>query len=94
MRLVSWNVNGIRAIQKKGFLEWFRRADPDILALQETKASQGQLGSELLEVPGFHSYWSSAQKKGYSGVGVQGAAQHLVVDQVVQAVAAEQKAVE
>ncbi len=70
MRLISWNVNGIRAIQKKGFLEWFVREDPDVLCLQETKAERSQLDDQLVNVPGYHSFWCSAEKKGYSGVSV------------------------
>jgi len=68
MRMISWNVNGIRAISKKGFLEWFAQEQPDILCLQETKAHPEQLGPELLHPEGYESYWSSAEKKGYSGV--------------------------
>ncbi|NWG27200.1 MAG: exodeoxyribonuclease III [Ignavibacteriaceae bacterium] len=67
-RLLSWNVNGIRAIQKKGFLDWFKKENPDILCLQETKAHPDQLDDELKNVPGYESYFSSAEKKGYSGV--------------------------
>ena len=70
MRLISWNVNGIRAVQKKGFLDWFAREGPDILCLQETKAERGQLDDELVNVPGYSSFWCSAEKKGYSGVAV------------------------
>ena len=68
IRLLSWNVNGIRAIQKKGFLEWFKTANPDILSLQETKAHPDQLDDALKNVDGYESYFSSAEKKGYSGV--------------------------
>jgi exodeoxyribonuclease-3 len=67
-RLLSWNVNGIRAIQKKGFLDWFKKENPDILCLQETKAHPDQLDDELKNIPGYESYFSSAEKKGYSGV--------------------------
>ncbi|MDR2428985.1 MAG: exodeoxyribonuclease III [Candidatus Margulisbacteria bacterium] len=67
MRLISWNVNGIRAAQKKGFLAWLQKEQPDILGLQETKAEPEQLNEELLNVPGYTAYWSSAEKKGYSG---------------------------
>ncbi|MEI8013051.1 MAG: exodeoxyribonuclease III [Candidatus Omnitrophota bacterium] len=70
MRIISWNVNGIRAVQKKGFLEWFRRENPDILCLQETKAAPQQLDDTLLSVPCYKSYWCAALKKGYSGVAV------------------------
>ena len=70
MRLISWNVNGIRAVQKKGFVAWLLREDPDILCLQETKAESSQLDNDLINVPGYHSFWCSADKKGYSGVAV------------------------
>ncbi|MDP2216490.1 MAG: exodeoxyribonuclease III [Methanolobus sp.] len=68
IRIISWNVNGIRSVQKKGFLEWLQKEQPDILCIQETKAQKEQLGSELTEVKGYCSYFSSAEKKGYSGV--------------------------
>jgi exodeoxyribonuclease-3 len=68
IKALSWNVNGIRAVQKKGFLEWFAGAAPDILCLQETKAHPEQLGPELLKVPGYSVHFSSAERKGYSGV--------------------------
>jgi len=67
MKLLSWNVNGIRAIYKKGFLDWFTKEKPDILCLQETKAMKEQLSDELLNVNGYTSYFSSAERKGYSG---------------------------
>ena len=70
LSILSWNVNGIRAIYKKGFLEWLDREQPDILCIQETKASPDQLTEELLRPAGYTSYWSSACRKGYSGVGV------------------------
>lgn len=68
MRLISWNVNGIRAVEKKGFLEWVAKEKPDILCLQETKAHPEQLADTLLNISGYSAYWSSAEKKGYSGV--------------------------
>jgi exodeoxyribonuclease-3 len=68
IRLLSWNVNGIRAIYKKGFMGWFNEANPDILCLQETKAHPDQLVEELKNVNGYESFFSSAEKKGYSGV--------------------------
>ena len=67
MRFISWNVNGLRAVRKKGFLEWFQKEQPDLLCLQETKAHPEQLDEKLLNVPGYTAYWSSAEKKGYSG---------------------------
>ncbi|THB72662.1 MAG: exodeoxyribonuclease III [Gammaproteobacteria bacterium] len=69
-RLYSWNVNGIRACQKKGLVEWIEQESPDVLAIQETKAQQDQLDDELLNINGYKSYWFSAQKKGYSGVAI------------------------
>lgn len=70
MRIISWNVNGIRAVHKKGFLEWLEKESPDVMCLQETKASEDQLPAALKEIPGYDSYFVSAEKKGYSGVAV------------------------
>ena len=71
MKILCWNVNGIRAIHKKGFVEWISLANPDILCLNETKASPEQLPDELLNIPGYKSYFSSSTvKKGYSGVAI------------------------
>jgi exodeoxyribonuclease III len=70
IKLLSWNVNGIRGAQKKGFLDWLLAESPDILCLQETKADHETLSKELLEPNGYTSYWHSAQRKGYSGVAV------------------------
>lgn len=67
MHLYSWNVNGIRAAQKKGFLDWLSSTQPDILAIQETKAHPDQLDDDLKQVDGYHVYWASADRKGYSG---------------------------
>lgn len=67
---LSWNVNGIRAVEKKGFIEWLKKVSPDILAIQETKASPDQLSDNLKSPEGYATYWSAAVKKGYSGVGV------------------------
>jgi exodeoxyribonuclease-3 len=66
--LYSWNVNGIRAAQKKGFLDWLQETQPDILGVQETKAHPDQLEDALKAPPGYHVYWASADRKGYSGV--------------------------
>lgn len=68
IRLISWNVNGLRAVHKKGFLDWFAGELPDILCLQETKACEDQLPLELRSVPGYTLYVDTAQRKGYSGV--------------------------
>lgn len=67
MKLVSWNVNGLRAVVKKGFSETFDTIGADVFALQETKLQEGDID---LELPGYHSYWSYAQRKGYSGTAV------------------------
>ncbi len=64
---VSWNVNGLRACVKKGFEESFRTLDADVFAIQETKLQEGQID---LDLPGYHSYWHYAEKKGYSGTAV------------------------
>jgi len=66
--LTSWNVNGIRAAHRKGFLSWLEQASPDILGIQETKCHPDQLDDELRNPPGYHTYWAYAEKKGYSGV--------------------------
>ena len=68
MKLLSWNVNGIRAAVKKGFLEYLEDENPEIICIQETKAHKEQLTSEILEDHGYFPYWHSGQKKGYSGV--------------------------
>ena len=68
MKLVSWNVNGIRAVVKKGFLDWFGQASPDVLCIQETKARPEQLTEDLIQPPGYFTYWIAAERKGYSGV--------------------------
>ncbi|MBV1758959.1 MAG: exodeoxyribonuclease III [Dethiosulfatibacter sp.] len=70
MKIYCWNVNGIRAIQKKGFLKWITQEQPDILCLQETKAQKDQLDDELINIPGYDSYFHSAEKKGYSGTAI------------------------
>lgn len=67
MRLVSWNVNGLRAVMKKGFMDIFEDLNADVFALQETKLQEGQIEMDL---PGYHEYWSYAEKKGYSGTAV------------------------
>lgn len=69
-KVISWNVNGIRAAARKGLLEFLQNESPDMLCLQETKAQPEQLAEELLEPAGYRSYWASAERKGYSGVAV------------------------
>ncbi|MEC7918889.1 MAG: exodeoxyribonuclease III [Candidatus Neomarinimicrobiota bacterium] len=68
MRIFSWNVNGIRAIEKKGFLDWVDQIAPDVLCVQETKAHFEQLPDTLKDIDGYHGYWHSGERKGYSGV--------------------------
>lgn len=67
MKLISWNVNGIRACAEKGFLDFFQSADADIFCLQETKLQEGQID---LDLNGYHQYWNYAKKKGYSGTAI------------------------
>ena len=67
MKLISWNVNGLRACMGKGFPEFFQEADADIFCIQESKLQEGQIS---LELPGYHQYWNYAEKKGYSGTAV------------------------
>ena len=68
MRLISWNVNGIRAAHKKGFLEWFESEQPDVLCIQETKAHESQLPKALQDVEGYRAWFTQPERKGYSGV--------------------------
>lgn len=67
MKLISWNVNGIRACVQKGFLDFFKEADADIFCIQESKMQEGQLE---LDLPGYHQYWNYAERKGYSGTAI------------------------
>lgn len=67
MKLISWNVNGIRACVTKGFLDYFNEVDADIFCLQETKLQEGQID---LDLKGYHQYWNYAEKKGYSGTAI------------------------
>ena len=71
MKIVSYNVNGIRAALKKGFIDWLKSANPDVICLQEIKAQEDQLDLSIFEAAGYgYNYWFSAQKKGYSGVAI------------------------
>ncbi|MDR2644816.1 MAG: exodeoxyribonuclease III [Endomicrobium sp.] len=70
MKIVSWNINGIRAIYKKNFLDWFKKENADIVCVQETKADETQFPKDMREVIGYSFYCSPAKKKGYSGVAV------------------------
>ena len=67
MKLVSWNVNGIRACVKKGFLDYFNTVDADLFSIQETKCQENQIS---LELDGYHQYWNYAERKGYSGTAI------------------------
>ena len=67
MKLISWNVNGLRAAMEKGFMDSFRALDADVFCLQETKVQPGQVA---LDLPGYHQYWNYAEKKGYSGTAI------------------------
>lgn len=67
MKLISWNVNGIRACLQKGFLDFFQEIDADAFCLQETKCQEGQCE---IETPGYYQYWNAADKKGYSGTAI------------------------
>ncbi len=68
MKIYSWNVNGLRAVAKKGFLDFIKDENPDIICIQETKIQGDQLSDELKNIEGYKSYFSFAEKKGYSGV--------------------------
>ena len=70
MKIISWNVNGIRACTKKGFLSYLENENPDICCLQEIKANEEDIPDNLINPLGYYNIFHSAQKKGYSGVGV------------------------
>ena len=70
MRIISYNVNGLRAALKKGFVKWLETDPADIICLQETKASQSDIDCSLIEALGYETHWFSAEKKGYSGVAI------------------------
>ncbi len=70
LKLLSWNVNGLRAIEKKGFKDWLLQENPDILGIQETKCQREQVPPDIMNIEGYYKYFSAAQRKGYSGVGL------------------------
>lgn len=74
MKLISWNVNGLRACVQKGFLEYFKEVDADVFCMQEIKLQEGQID---LRIPGYYQYWNYAEKKGYSGVAIFSKAEPL-----------------
>ena len=84
MKILSFNVNGIRAAEKKGFTSWVEAEQADMICLQETKARPEQLGPDLLEIKNhkgkfYHTYWASAKKPGYSGVAIYSKTEPLSV---------------
>jgi exodeoxyribonuclease-3 len=68
MKITTWNVNGIRAAMGKGFLDWFKNEQPDVLCVQEIKAYAEQIDEDLRALPDYHQYWNPAKRAGYSGV--------------------------
>ena len=70
MKIISYNVNGIRAAINKGFIDWLQETNVDVICIQEIKANKEQVQTNLLEKIGYHNFWFSAQKKGYSGVAI------------------------
>lgn len=71
MKLISWNVNGLRAVINKGFKDFFKEIDADIFSIQETKMQESQLDKNILQIfEGYNAYWNSAEKKGYSGTAI------------------------
>ena len=70
MKILSWNINGIRSAHKKGFMDWFAKVQPDILCLQEVRAELDQIPEDIREIPGYQCFWNPADRKGYSGTGI------------------------
>src|SRR5699024_12425642 len=71
MKILSYNVNGIRAAMRKGFTDWLIQSNPDVICLQEIKATEDQVNTEMLEEAGYkYDYWYSAERRGYSGVAI------------------------
>jgi exodeoxyribonuclease III len=83
MKVVTWNVNGIRSVFKAGFLTWLAREDPDILCLQEIKADASELSEEFTQIGGYYAYFNSASKKGYSGVAVYSKIRPISIEYVL-----------
>ncbi len=81
LSFISWNVNGIRAAHKKGFMDWFNKTSPDILCLQETRAEIPQIPTEIVEATGYYTFWNhSKRKRGYSGTGLLSRIEPLSVE--------------
>lgn len=91
MRIISYNVNGIRAAIKKGFIDWLSTDPADVICLQEVKAHKGDISMASIEALGFNTHWFCAQKKGYSGVGIL---TKIKPDNVVEGCALEQSDLE
>ena len=70
MKIYSWNVNGIRAVLRNGFMDWFNKVKPDILCIQEIKAQEDTIPDEIKKIPGYNLYFSAADKRGYAGTAV------------------------
>lgn len=70
MKIISWNVNGIRAVYRKGFLQWFKEVNADVVCLQEIKAETDKIPQDLVNLPGYFTYFNPAEKPGYAGVAV------------------------
>lgn len=79
MRLISWNINGIRAAHRKGFMHWFQQEQPEILALQEVRALPEQVPKDIRHADHYHTFWYPAEKRGYSGVGLMSKTRPLAV---------------
>lgn len=79
MKIISWNINGIRSVSKKGFLEWLQEEKPDILGVQEIKAQENQLAKEILAPLNYHAYFNPAERKGYSGTALYSRKQPISV---------------
>ena len=70
MKILSWNVNGVRAVVKKGLFDWLKSESPDVVCLQEVKARTEDLDESILNPEGYHAAWNPADRKGYSGVAI------------------------
>lgn len=83
MKILSWNVNGLRSVYKKGFIQWLEDSKADVVCLQEIKAQESQLTSELLQPIGYHSYFNTSNKKGYSGVAIYSKEKPLEIEKTI-----------
>lgn len=83
MKILSWNVNGLRSVYRNGFMQWLKESNAEIICLQEIKAQESQLPEELLKPVGYNSYFSSAGKRGYSGVAIYTKKKPLLVEKTL-----------